>query len=369
MFFEEFTRNVTLILINEPKSPYTKDGLEFVVNYLTICSRGKSENVPPQDTAIVLFERFIHEVIVNLLKHSNRIECRINCCNLIAKLFSKIEDIDEGIYNEVKEALVERAADKNMAVRCQAAMALEQFQELNDDDSAISALKFHVKYDPQNEVRQACLEVLLPCKDTICVFVNATRDINDVNRKISLNRIADSISIERFSMEQRMTILKNGLNDPSAPVRKTAETKLLSSWLKSCNNDIIELLQLLDIQSHQSLIEKMTNICFNQLFSVKVSQYKTKFHEFVEHFIQTYLDHKKLILKKPLCIENVIVWRLIAEFSKKNNCVVKIDREMTINNESNEFVETQDLFVGPEEIDLFDFVIPDLPDFCKYMKT
>ncbi len=96
---------------------------------------------------------------------------------------------------------MDRCADKDKSIRSVAALALHRFQEVNDPkDLVITALKFHLKNDPDYNVRQSCLLALHPTNYNIDEFISATRDIKDIIRKtgICFDRFLNSFKLKQF---------------------------------------------------------------------------------------------------------------------------------------------------------------------------
>ncbi len=187
-------------------------------------------------------------------------------------------------------------------------------------------------------------------------------------------QIADKLQMKCFTIEQRLTILKNGLKDRSPAVRKVVETLLIPSWVKSCNNDLVQLLIALDIQTDLKLIEQMLDVYFKQLNRENISKdsSKTKFQALVDEFRDKYLDNSR-IFKVPLNVENVFLWRHICEFCKHNqleNQTIETTEQQIV--EEQEVLENENLDTTKEtftsNVDLVDLLVPDVPYYCDYLK-
>lgn len=125
----------------------------------------------------------LKETVINCL-YSLDPGCRFNACALVNKIFMHLQDVDNDVYESLRKALLDRCADKERSIRAAAAKALHRFQEADDPkDRVIAALNFHLKNDPDADVRQACLMSIQPTKETTDDYIHATRDVKDIIRK------------------------------------------------------------------------------------------------------------------------------------------------------------------------------------------
>ena len=79
--------------------------------------------------------------------------------------------------------------------------------------------------------------------------------MKDSVRKLAFFVISEKVSIRALSIAQRIQLLQDGLNDHVESVKKTCCSKLVSCWLKSCQNSIIDFLALLDVQNSLETVE------------------------------------------------------------------------------------------------------------------
>ncbi|XP_054157960.1 condensin complex subunit 3-like [Oppia nitens] len=426
-FKAELRRDILFTLNCDPKSPYTKHTIEFVANFLRSFSAPKevvntdgdttiiddemadlsannnsdAENREPQDgdesqdelgmetfgsesftrnkdrsmanTTIVTEEPTFADFVIkeHLIRFLNNksTHIRYNCCLLIRKLFTELEDMDMEVYEKLKKALLERLRDKDKSIRSAAALALHRFQEVDKyKDMASDALKFHLKGDPDFRVRQSCLLALHPTLNSIDDFINATRDVKDIIRKTAFILIAEKFDIRNIGIDKRLEILKNGLNERHAAVKKVIEIKLLPNWVKTYNGDFTALLYALDIQTDPQLIERMFYLYFDFINKdVDESTGKTGFHKFIDDFRNRFLADFNLLTKEDLTVENSFLWHIIAKYCKDN----EISVTLTINNErlmtDNEETDSQPIESNEETVDALDLIIPDLPHYCRYL--
>ena len=174
----------------------------------------------------------------------------------------------------------------------------------------LQAIYYHLTSDPDPDVRLSCLKVMASSKNSISYFIDATRDIKDLIRKTAYIQIAQKFDIKSFTIEQRLTILKNGLKDRCLAVRKVVESVVINSWLNSMTNpnqtnpkssdNLVQLLIALDIQTDIDLIEKMVEIHFKSLTEEKVCKGsdKSKLDQLVEDFRQKLSDRTKSVQRR-----------------------------------------------------------------------
>lgn len=91
--------------------------------------------------------------------------------------------------------------------------------------------------------------------------IKRTRDINKTVRKAAFIFIS-KITVKSLTIKQRVTLLADGLNDPSDGVRRVASNILLPSWLQHFKPDFVNLLRPLGAEM---AIETAT-VAFNTLF-------------------------------------------------------------------------------------------------------
>ncbi|CAG2166755.1 unnamed protein product [Oppiella nova] len=255
---------------------------------------------------------------------------RYNCCLLIRKLFTDLEDMDLDVYEKLKKSLLDRLRDKDKTIRSAAALALHRFQEADKRSDLVSdALKFHLRTDPDFRVRQSCLQSLQPSVASIDEFINSTRDVKDIIRKTAFTLIADKFDIKNFGIDKRLEILKNGLNERHIAVKKVVEIKLLPNWVKSYNGDFVALLYALDIQSDPLLVERMLYLYFDHIRKdVNQSTGRTGFHKFLDDF-----------------------------------------RDRTPLNTGSEEMPNSQPNTHEETVDAIDLIVPDLPHYCHYINV
>ncbi len=194
-FYEELIRNIKLTLNCESRSPFTNNSIDFIIKYLLTFSPMNGENYysPENESNVTLMETVLKDVIKPYL-YNLKVECRINACIFVRKLFDELDDINEELFKQLKRDLIQRCADKSSSVRAFAFLALHRFQDLDSEkDIALTAIQFHLKNDPDSEVRHNCLKTIAPSKTTLNDFIYATRDVKDFIRKTGIYLIKSNV--------------------------------------------------------------------------------------------------------------------------------------------------------------------------------
>lgn len=87
---------------------------------------------------------------------------------------------------------------------------------------------------------------------TLCppsAIIERTRDVKGLVRKDAFNLLAEKCSIRNLSIQQRIQLLSDGLNDCSELVQEACTNGLLRSWSLSLDGDLLSLLARLDVES------------------------------------------------------------------------------------------------------------------------
>lgn len=169
----------------------------------------------------------------------------------------------EDLFGELRRSLLERARDKEVAVRVQALLGLTVYrdEEPEDDDGedVMELLLDALGCDPaasvlflarplpvcrlpadgrssalpaQSEVRQTALFLVPVTPQTLPLLLQRTRDVDpSIRRNAYLRPLsAEVLPPSRLSMAQREEIVRNGLGDRDDKVRKAAGG-LVVSWM------------------------------------------------------------------------------------------------------------------------------------------
>jgi len=168
-------------------------------------------------------------------------------------MISGLGEMDEDLYELLRSCLLERIRDKEPSVRVQAVIALSKLQnsatiesdldlEASEDDeeevSPTKALLRIMTHDASAEVRRAALFQLDLEPALLPSILSRTRDVDINNRRLAFQASLIDLPYASLSNEQKLQIIKSGLKDREAAVKKSA-TKLVGKW---AGDDLLGLL-------------------------------------------------------------------------------------------------------------------------------
>lgn len=87
------------------------------------------------------------------------------------------------------------------------------------------------------------------------VYAGRTQDVTESVRKLAYRILAEKVNIRSISIAQRMQLLSYGLNDRSESIKELCTQGLLGGWLKSFDQDVIQLLKCLDAEGCTEVAE------------------------------------------------------------------------------------------------------------------
>lgn len=143
-------------------------------------------------------------------------------------------------------------------------------------------LIFHVRYDPNPEVRRSALKSLSFNERTKEFIVDKVRDESELVRLSAHNKISKNISMTLVTIDDREKIIQLGLTDKSSnsctifflvclshlylfkisvKVRKRADF-LIEEWLRHCSQNVIEFLANLDMVTNPKVCVLALNTIF-----------------------------------------------------------------------------------------------------------
>ncbi|CAJ0940205.1 unnamed protein product [Ranitomeya imitator] len=116
--------------------------------------------------------------------------------------------------------------------------------------------------DLNPEVRRAVLSCIAPSARTLPKIVGRTKDVKELVRKLAYQVLAEKVHIRALTIAQRVSLLQLGLNDRSEAVKDIMQKKLLQSWLKYTEGNVLELLHRLDVENSPEVAVSALNAMF-----------------------------------------------------------------------------------------------------------
>ncbi|KZT57283.1 putative mitotic chromosome condensation-related protein [Calocera cornea HHB12733] len=190
---------------------------------------------------------------------------RYRCVQLVALMISSLGELDEDLFMTLREALLERARDKEPAVRVQAVVALSKImagetdEDLADGEQSVQDVMLDVlRHDPSAEVRRAALLNTPASPTTLPDLLSRTRDTDTTLRRLVYTAVLATLPNPKvMSIAQREQAIRNGLGDREESVRRAAG-KMVASWVE--NQDLLEFLRTLDVVSSKVVEDALLSI-------------------------------------------------------------------------------------------------------------
>ncbi|CAN2388614.1 C-term domain [Pristimantis euphronides] len=306
VFLEEFIHYLKYPLIVYRREPAVERVMDFVAKFVTSfhSSDGEEEDEVDEENSPVNY-------LFNFLLQShvaNSMAVRFRVCQLIYKLLVNLPEnalIDDDLFDKIHDAMLIRVTDRVPNVRIQAILALARLQDPSDGNCPVTNVYLHLlENDHSAEVRRAVLSCIAPSARTLPKIVGRIKDVKDLVRKLAYEVLAEKVHIRALSIAQRVNLLQLGLNDRSEAIKAVMQKKLLQSWLKYTEGNVLELLHRLDVENSPEVAVSALNAMF-ALSSVSELAEKCK-----------NIDERKLIPMDTLGPENVLYWKALCKYLK-----------------------------------------------------
>ncbi|CAN0913823.1 Condensin complex subunit 3 [Linum grandiflorum] len=161
-------------------------------------------------------------------------------------------EVSDEVWDEVIECMMLRVRDKASGIRTFAVRALSRFVNDAENSEILKLLLEVLELEQSAEVRKTILLALPPTNATSRVIVDCTLDVSESVRKAAYCVLANKFPLHSLSIKLRTLILQRGLADRSIIVSKECLKLLRDEWLsKCCNDDPIELLKYLDVETYE----------------------------------------------------------------------------------------------------------------------
>eukprot|EP00906_Rhabdomonas_costata_P035706 RCo050163 len=261
-----FLAQVVELLKHVLLCPVTKKGEQYIMRFTQfLCGfcRGHQENSNALSCAL----------IKALLGYSGAKEknVRHRACQLLGALMDTLHasendnDEEAELYDEIISGLRLRLHDAYAPVRVQAVQGLYRLHDPSDpNDDITQALLLAMAEDSCPDVRKIILTKLRISPVTLPHITRMTRDIDRDVRRRAFDLIKQGVPLRKLKIAERVQLLKHGLADREADVRKAA-SELCTAWLKSVNWDPVEFLSQLDVEVHLPDLEQTIQFVIDHL--------------------------------------------------------------------------------------------------------
>ncbi|XP_072041085.1 condensin complex subunit 3-like [Amphiura filiformis] len=341
-FHQEFLQHLKYALIVFKREPAVERVLEFAAKFaasvtdeeVAVCSADDEGEAETSGKGMGDLLLFVFNFMLKVHGARDR-AVRFRSCQMINKLLNSMgqeADIDDDLYTRIYDGMLIRLRDVEALVRVQAVLALARLQDPEDANCpVIAAYMYLLKCDLSHDVRRAALVSIAPSAKTLPTILTTTRDVKESVRKLAYEIISEKVHIRALTIAQRVKLLKHGLSDRTAAVKEACATKLLQSWLRTFDGNVLDFLKCLDVEnSTDDTAELALNVIFNKVSPA----------ELVDNF--ELLNENHVIPATDLTCEGALYWHHLCAFLKTQGATGEV---------------------------LIDNLVPTVSAFCEYLQS
>ncbi|CAH1247094.1 NCAPG [Branchiostoma lanceolatum] len=348
-FQAEFIHYLKHSLVVFRREPAVERTLEFVAKFAGSFATEAGSGSDEEKENTGGNKKFHMDLFDFLLKshNANSQAVRFRACQLINKMLNALgedAEVDDDLYDRIFECMLMRLRDKIPAIRVQAVLALTRLQDPSDQSCAvITAYQYLLGCDPNPDVRRAILSCIAPSTHTLSGVLQRVRDVNQSVRVMAFKVLAEKFHIRALTIAQRLQVLQQGLNDRAEAVREVCGTKLLQSWLRLFEGNILDLLGCLDVETTCGTDEDVTtgNPTGEETIEAAVMWMfkQTPTDELITNF--DLLKESHVVPLESLSCESALYWRCLCQYVKS---------------------------LGTEGEEYLDRLLPNLTALCDYVQ-
>ncbi|XP_048230937.1 condensin complex subunit 3 isoform X2 [Ricinus communis] len=246
-FSNSFFKTLTPIFHIQRRVP----SAERVIRFISLFATTGNDNA--------FLEEFLKFLLVAAVAASKT--ARFRACQIISEIIMRLPDdaeVSDDVWDEVIECMKLRVGDKVPIIRTFAIRSLSRFVNDSENSDILDLFLQLLPLEGNAEVRKTIVLALPPSNATSLAIINCTMDVSESVRKAAYYVLADKFPLQSLSIKQRTVILHRGLGDRSIAVSKECLKLMRDEWLfKCCNDDPIELLKYLDVETYESVGESV----------------------------------------------------------------------------------------------------------------
>ncbi|GJQ09572.1 hypothetical protein GpartN1_g1363.t1 [Galdieria partita] len=248
-FLEVFLTCLNRILLIYTKDPKAERLVNFIVKFVN-----SKLDVLIGDNHVDLFT----VIVAYLIQHSSASEksVRYRCCQILAEILQNREEeseISEDLWNAITHTMQIRCRDRISSVRSQALRALSRMQDPYEAEDPVTRTFLQLlKKDTAPNVRNTALYYIAISDQSLPLIIQRTRDTSEEVRIQAYSVLREKVDPRALSIQQRITILRDGLKSRSHNVRRCCLGMLQQGWLEgSCESNLTKLVKLLDVETNE----------------------------------------------------------------------------------------------------------------------
>ena len=174
---------------------------------------------------------------------------RFRATQIISHVINSLDTLDDGLFQQLRFALLKRIHDKEAPVRLQAVYGLgrlvnevdngEDKEDSDSDDEVgsgvLEKLLDTLQNDPSAEVRRNLLLNLPLTKDVLPYLLERARDADGTTRRALYARLLPALGdFRHLSLTHREKLLRWGLRDRDENVKKATARLFRERWIEDC---------------------------------------------------------------------------------------------------------------------------------------
>eukprot|EP00058_Branchiostoma_floridae_P024891 XP_002610381.1 hypothetical protein BRAFLDRAFT_120047 [Branchiostoma floridae] len=306
-FQAEFIHYLKHSLVVFRREPAVERTLEFVAKFAGSFAAEAGSGSDEEKENAGGNRKFHMDLFDFLLKshNANSQAVRFRACQLINKMLNALgedAEVDDDLYDRIFECMLMRLRDKIPAIRVQAVLALTRLQDPSDQSCAV------ITGCPGTDPTTGPVRPELRCYYRWVVIIV----------HVVLLVLAEKFHIRALTIAQRLQVLQQGLNDRSEAVREVCGTKLLQSWLRLFEGNILDLLGCLDVETTCGTDEEVTTgqpTGEETIEAAVMWMFKqTPTDELIMNF--DLLGESHVIPLASLTCESALYWRCLCQYVK-----------------------------------------------------
>ncbi|KAI9140470.1 nuclear condensing complex subunit [Paraphysoderma sedebokerense] len=276
-FVKAFVLCICKVLAVKKKDQTVNRVVDFISGYVHFSTEkdtphDESSNVDENETLSSRLSGYLITFLLKGIAAKDKVT-RLRVCQLIGLIIDTCHSMDDDIFLELKTRLFERLKDKEPSVRSQAIAALGQLATADDEESSKAVYNKFIEllqYDTSSEVRKAALASLEHNRYTLKFIVERARDADaNIRRAVYKKSMQEVGDFRYLPKEDRNNLLKWGLAERDATVRKACAEMLTENWLKICNNNLIDFLINLNVFDG-TIAEDALKACLSTDYSIQL---------------------------------------------------------------------------------------------------
>ncbi|XP_033016065.1 condensin complex subunit 3 isoform X3 [Lacerta agilis] len=306
-FHEEFVHYLKFALIVYKREPAVEQVINFVAKFVVSFYEPEKDDTEEEEQVENSLLKYLFKFLLES-HNANSSAVRFRVCQLINKLLVSLPEnaqIEDELFDQISNAMLLRVKDKVPNVRIQAVLALSRLQDPKDSDCpVVNVYSNLIENDSNPEVRRTVLSCIGPSAETLPKIIGRTMDVKEAVRKLAYQVLAEKVHMKALTIAQRVKLVEQGLNDRSESVKEVVQKKLLQTWLRLVEGNVLELLHRLDVES----CPEVGIPVLNAMFSL------SPVNDLIKNFSE--LDERKVIPIEKLTAENALYWKTLCEYLK-----------------------------------------------------